>query len=257
MRPNTPVLAIAFVAAGTGVTFALDGEGGLVVPKFDETVAGRATAAEGGAAPAPLVAARQLFAPRKPGVHPLTVSLESKPTDKVVTELTVETAYAGAIRIGVGAIFGGGRDRSYTALTLPGSGQAEITTSEGGAMDTEIVIGAAAFLDPGGRTYVASSPTRWAPYFGIGILNQTATGFELLKSVHLGAEYEVSRQFSIALTLVGRRVTRLADGLEVGDPIDASTVPTRSGYELGVGVVVNVSPEFLKLAKSPSSGFFK
>lgn len=75
--------------------------------------------------------------------------------------------------------------------------------------------------------------------------------------MHLGFEYEVSRNFSIAATLVGRKVTRLADGLEVGDPITSTTVPTRTGYEAGIGVVFNFSPEFLKLAKSASSGFFK
>lgn len=259
MRPNTRLFVVAVVPPKSDVTLELSGEIGLVDPKVrDKADGGVQGAFDEGTAPVTL---EREWGPPKPGVHTLTVSVKARTADAVAdsskVDITVEEAYAGAIRIGVGAVFGSARDRAFSGQALPGSGQMEITTTDGGVLDSEIVIGAAAFLEEGGRTYFSGKRRHWAPYFGIGVLNQTATGFETLKSLHLGAEYEISKQFSISFTLVGRRVTRLVDGLEVGDPINSATVPTRTGYEVGVGLVINLTPEFLKLGKSPGSGFFK
>lgn len=262
MRANTRLITIAYATKGSQIDQALSGEIGFTDPK----VRNETGAADGGAhadlvnPEVPLEPFLREWGPPKPGVHTLTLTMKAKAPatdDATKIDITVDEVYAGAIRLGVGAVFGGARDRTFTAQALPGSGQAEITTSDGGRMDAELVLGASVFFDKGGRSYNIGEPGHWAPYFGIGLLNQSQSGFELLKSIHLGLEYEISRQFSIAFTLVGRKVTRLADGLDVGDPISTMTVPTRTGYEVGVGVVVNLSPEFLKVAKSPAGGFFK
>ena len=261
MRPNTRVHVIAIVPPNFDVKFELSGDFGFADPKFRDETKGQTQA--GGLVT--FHAFGREWGPPKPGVHTLTVTLKDrernatkvKPDDDTKVDITVDEPYAGAIRIGVAAVFGSARDRAFSSQALPGSGQMEITTTDGGVLDSELVIGAAAFLEEGGRTYYSGERRHWAPYFGIGILNQTTTGFEVLKSLHLGVEYEISKQFSISFTVVGRRVTRLVDGLEVGDPITATTVPTRTGYELGVGLIVNLTPEFLKLGKSPGSGFFK
>lgn len=261
MRANTRLVVIAYAQKGSVIDQALSGELGFAEPKVrNETGASGTVTAARGDAPAPPVAYIREWGPPKPGVHTLTLTMKAKAPatdDATKIDITVDEVFAGAIRLGVGAVFGGARDRTFAAQALPGSGQAEITTTEGGRLDAELVLGAAVFFDRGGRSYNVGEPGHWAPYLGIGLLNQSQTSFELLKSIHLGFEYEISRQFSIAFTVVGRKVTRLADGLEVGDPISTMTVPTRTGYELGVGVVVNLSPEFLKVAKSPSGGFFK
>jgi hypothetical protein len=138
----------------------------------------------------------------------------------------------------------------------PGSGQSEIVASNVGDMDLEVVLGGAIFLDKGGRGYaVPGHDMRWAPYFGLGIVNQEHKGLEVLHSVHLGIEYELNPHFSIALTGVARKITQLGKGLEVGDPV-TSTVPTTTGIEFGFGLVINLSPDFLRLATKSGASFF-
>jgi len=250
IRPNQQVTVVVSHPVGDQPKIEMAGQIGLYdAPVRDVAQAGRETVQ--------FTTTEATFAPRQPGSANITVTIETGGKTYVsVAEIVVEKTYSGALRLGIGTVFAGARDRSFEARTLPGSGQAEIVTTGGGSLDAELVLGAAAFFDDGGRSYVARESDRFGLYVGIGVLNQAATSLELLKSAHLGLEYELSPQFSIALTFVGRKVTRLADGLHVGQPVMEGDVPTRTGYEVGLGLVFNVSPEFFKLAKTPSSSFF-
>jgi len=58
------------------------------------------------------------------------------------------------------------------------------------------------------------------------------------------------------LTGVVRRVTRLQDGVHVGSPV-AGSVPTTEKADWGIGLVFNLSPDFLRIARSSGSSFFK
>ena len=64
--------------------------------------------------------------------------------------------------------------------------------------------------------------------------------------MHLGVEWELTEAFAIGLTANLRRVERLADGLRPGYPIEGN-VPTDDVFVFGMGIVINLSPEFLKI----------
>jgi hypothetical protein len=112
-----------------------------------------------------------------------------------------------------------------------------------------VVIGFAPYLDEGGRgaSGCASRPLCLNPYFGVGTVGTDGQGgFEWLKSVHLGVEWELTPTFSVGLTGTVRRVDRLPAGLRPGAPLDGD-LELRKAYGLGVALVMNVSPEFLKV----------
>ena len=59
-----------------------------------------------------------------------------------------------------------------------------------------------------------------------------------------------------ALIIALRRVERLAKGHHVGQPIDGD-VPTENRYVFGLGVVINLSPSFLKIGASGAAALLK
>lgn len=197
----------------------------------------------------------QEFAPRLPGKADLTVTLTRDGKDEVrKVEFVVEPTYVGAVRLGASVVFGNATDRSYEARSVSGSKQAEVVATKKQNADLELVLGYSAYLKP--RGYAEPSFTNFEPYVGIGVLNQGPTGLETLKSLHAGIEWEPSPNFGIAFTGVVRRVTRLSDGVRIGSPITGD-VPTVEKAEFGFGLVFNLSPEFLRVAKQAGSTFFK
>jgi hypothetical protein len=196
----------------------------------------------------------QEFAPRLPGNANLTVTVTDGDKEEVRTvEFVVETTYIGAVRVGASLVFNA-TDRAYEARAVAGSKQAEIAVTKKSTQDIELVLGYSAYLSP--RGYANTSWTNFEPYVGIGVLNQGPTALETLKSLHFGLEWEPSANFGIALTGVVRRVQRLADGYRIHSPIDRD-VPTVEKAELGFGIVFNLSPDFLRIAKQSGSSFFK
>jgi hypothetical protein len=205
------------------------------------------------------------FAPRQPGNLNVIITLtrNGAPISERLVELIVEQTYSGAIRIGVATVWGGAVDRSYDARTVPGSNQEEVVQTATSKVDLELVIGFAPFLEQawGGRGYATSrrlsdAPYGLSPYFGIGILNENKNALELLKSVHLGVEWEMNPHFSVAATYVLRRVERLGRGITVGSPVGPEGIYTTQSYQSGWGLVFNVSPEFLRFARRDGASFF-
>ena len=264
MRPNRSILVLVVRMPETKFTVTVDGDYGVFRPGLSDQAPpdpkkGAALAAtEPGPAPPPLVD-RHAFGPRLPG----KAAVHVRPTDtkstvaETVIELIVEETYAGALRVGIGGVFGGAIDRGFTLRAAPGSGQQEIVAANGGDMDAELVVGASIFLEQGGRSYaVPGHNKRFAPYFGIGVLNQTDSGLKAFRSFHAGLEFELNSHFSIALTAIARRITRLTNA-SVGDPVQMSgSVPTETGFAFGWGIVINLSPDFLRLAARSGSSFF-
>lgn len=248
IRPSTPSQV---VDAGTEVTVYVrhledavfrvsqTGQMGLDEPGVREEPGVRNTEKRVFVTPVP-------FAPRKAG--PATVELELDGTTYRY-ELLVQKTYAGALRTGIGFAFGGALDASYGSATAAGSDQAEVVATSRGGVDVELVVGFAPFLRPGGRpaTGCVRIERCFAPYVGVGIIAPRASGVDVLTSVHAGLEWEPVKTFSIAGTAAVRRVTRLADGVAVGSPT-VGAPPTTEGWGVGVGVVLNVSPEFFKVA---------
>ncbi|MFN3184543.1 MAG: hypothetical protein ACE37F_21270 [Nannocystaceae bacterium] len=213
-------------------------------------------------------------APRQPGEVKFKIMSERKEkdasknrSDEKVLEFIVERRYAGAFRIGLGFVFpwsDGHRDREYASITRPNSSQAEIVATREGPMNYEFVVGFAPYVfdyigGRGGRSYasehLADRASRGiAPYIGLGVVQVGDHGIDAFSSAHLGFEWEPQRNFSIAVTAMARRVKRLGGGLRVGEPAPGS-LPTRTTFRFGLGLIINFSPKFFQFATS--SGVFK
>lgn len=66
--------------------------------------------------------------------------------------------------------------------------------------------------------------------------------------MYLGIEYELFSNCSIAVSGVIRRTDGLAPGLKVGGPVADMTTLSTSHYALGIGIVFNFTPDFLKFS---------
>lgn len=206
------------------------------------------------------VVTRHVVPPQLPGGGGIQLVLIDTTTGNAVDELSVEFVveehYSGALRIGVGAAFGGARDGHYEVRTVPESGQPEVTADSTGFATIELVLGYAAFLESEGRPSRGCRATPWcfAPYFGVGVLSATPDDdVRFLTSLYLGLEIEPVRNFSIAAAAMGRRATRLADGFDVGGPATTGTDVTTNAFALGFGIVLNLSPSFFKVAASSAA----
>ncbi len=252
------------------VDVSLGGQIGTYVPGNRGELRVRSTGARGGGVggaqgvTAPdLTLSTQTLAPRQPGYAPLTVKLSNLAGEEVGSPLLVEfwidETYSGAFRMGVAGVFLGGVDQTYSKVTAPNSSQAEIAASSKNPVDVDLVVGYAPYLDAGGRSAAGcdSAPFCFSPYFGLGLVSASSDGTaQFFKSVHLGVEWELTPSFSIAVTGNLRRVERLAAGYHVGQPIDGA-VPTEDRYVFGLGVVINLSPSFLKIGAAGSAALLQ
>jgi hypothetical protein len=258
MVSHDPQYAVSIAMAGT-VGLTQPGVVDFTIPKVRQESGGVAPPAAAGDEAIDPVISSQPFAPRQPGAANIHVEVKTTATPSAVIadqtlELIVEQGYLGAIRLGFGVVGDNAVDRSYAAHLAPGSTQLEIARTSSGKADVELVLGFSAFIWDGknGRRYLggrsAASYLLPAPFVGIGLVGDTPTGLTGLRSLYFGVEWEPVRSFSVALTGVGRRVTRLADGYAVGDAVSEGTSFTEQRFEFGVGVVFSVSPEFLRIA---------
>jgi len=217
-----------------------------------------------GAVQAPdLTVSTQVLAPRLPGYAPLTVRLNDLAGEikapPMLVEFWIDETYSGAFRMGFAGVFAGGLEQRYQKVTAPNSQQAEIRASDANPVDVDLVVGYAPYLERGGRSAAGceNAPFCFSPYVGIGVVSAADDGgLDFLKSVHLGVEWEFTPSFSIALTANLRRVQRLAAGYAPGQPIDGD-IPTESRYVFGAGLVINLSPSFLKIGASGAAALLQ
>jgi hypothetical protein len=279
VQPNQSILVMVRHSDRLGVTASVNGTRGLYQPPINNN-SGISLQAAAPGAPAPKVqpimsrVTLHPFAPRLPGnvdIKVTTLAVDPggaapKTVADTTVELIVDTTYGGAFRMGFGVVAGGAVDRSYAARKAPQSGQSEIIASNSGKVDIELVFGFAPFVFDylfyqAGRSYLDDSTARrWlrvAPYVGVGVLSVGATGVDGFKSLYLGGEWEPMPNTSVALTAIGRRVTRLSQGAVLGGPTLDGSVPTTTGFDWGWGVVINVSPDFFRLATQKNASLFK
>lgn len=202
------------------------------------------------------------FPPRQTGSADIKVFIgtDTNVAPIFIVELEVEPTYWGAIRFGLGTIFGDWK--TYEVATLSGSRQPEVRGSVNRAK-FELVSGFALYPEAiwgGGRSQTA--PFGWkntdvAPFIGFGIVGQSSTnGVQGLTSFHAGIEIEFASNFSVALTYAYRRARVLADGYAEGSPVAMSLTAdnvTTDGWSSGFAVVLNASPEFLQFASGKSA----
>lgn len=230
----------------------LDGTPGLTLSKVETPdTSVKAASREGSEKQAPKFVIRTfVFAPRQPGVATLT--LDTRGASSAVAQFTFAQPVGGAVRVGVG--LSTVVDASYSAVMAPGSSTAEIMGTTVGAVQPELVIGWAPFLEKEGRVYANPNHVKFAPYLGLGVVAvnpENETALSLLRSVYAGVEWEFMHSSSLTLAGTVRRVSRLADSFDVGGPIGAATaVPTTTGYMPGLAIIFNVSPEFLEYGRT-------
>ncbi len=217
----------------------------------------------GGDAEPKVIATTRVFAPRRPGLAPLNITLKTLAGeavgDPLEVEFWIEKTYSGAFRMGIAGVFFGGVEQTYQKVTQPNSQQAEIAVDDTNLMDLDLVIGYSPYLDSGGRpaTGCENAPFCFNPYFGIGLLSTNGNGdLDWLKSVHIGAEWELTEAFAIGLTATLRRVERLSQGLGVGSPIQGD-IPTDNRFVFGMGVVINLSPSFFRIGAKGAAGLLR
>lgn len=203
---------------------------------------------------------RFTFAPRQPGTADLklfnTDDLNAKPA--MTFDLEVEPRYWGAVRFGLGSLFG--KWNSYEIATLSGSRQPEVRETANGAT-FELVSGFAPYLfdvlRSGGRSETGGKNLYVAPFVGFGVIGMAPDkGVQGLSSFHAGLEFEIAQNLSIAATFVYRRGRQLAAGYSPGAPVAAGmTVDnvTTESWDRGFAIVVNASPSFLQFATGDSS----
>lgn len=163
------------------------------------------------------------------------------------SNVRVVATYWGALRIGVGVVFGEPAvPHSYTAGVAPGSSQREVMFRSTEHVAVEVVVGATAYL-PLDRAHRLRRPEDFfGVYLGFGVLSATATGLDGLTSIYVGAEFEIIPEMSVVVAAVLRRGQHLSDGFEVGSPVMSDASPTGEVWGPGVGLVLNVSPEIFR-----------
>ncbi len=151
----------------------------------------------------------------------------------------------GAFRLGLGAVFGDAVDHGYGVRTAGVGSQGEVVRTAVAPLDLDAVVGYAPFVFTRGRdpSGCGRALDCLAPYVGLSVAGQAGASVEWLKAAHLGVDVELSPAFAIQLTGVARRVTRLADGVEVGSPANtAEPAPTVETFGLGAAVILSATP---------------
>ena len=265
LRPNVGLTVIARGPKPKAVAIKQDGQRGLTRLRLRQPNVATGQLTSDGVVCGQEV--KQQFVPRKAGPADVTITLlegdkKEAPVQTITVELEVESTDAGAIRLGLAPIFGPGVDERYIAISRPGESQNHIFLEGKGPADLELVVGFAPFVESiwGGRGYsntknITEFPFGFSPYVGIGALSAGANGVDALKSLHLGLEWEMTQEFAVAVTVVGRRVNRLAPGVAVGMPIESTAdIPLVTPVEFGAAIVISLSPDFLRFAQSSFTG---
>ncbi len=202
------------------------------------------------------------FVPRQPGAFDLTLTLEdnAQNTHTEIVELQVVETFSGAVRLGLGVNMGWSRQQLEVG-TAPASQTPEILNAAPDGMDTkgELVLGYAPFMQRGGRDYLDQRGVwkRVAPYIGLGLAStqfDDVPSLSILSSAYLGAEVELNPSSSVAVGLAVNWEKGLPAGYAVGSPAPAGsttdTLSTRLRATPALGVVLNLSPEFFKVARA-------
>ena len=186
------------------------------------------------------------FYPRNAGTL-VTQAVLSTPSGAVLDStgqsLEAESTYSSAVYVGMSIMLGAAVDLEYKGVKVPGSRQSEIVATKATPVDVDLTLGFTPFI--GGQRADGCFGTECiAPYFGIGLYSPKTK--EVLKSVLLGFNYQITKSLSLSGVGVLRRVSVLSKGYHVGMAVDDNTSFTTKTWKLGWGIVMNLSPDILK-----------
>ena len=189
---------------------------------------------------------------------PASDSSSSDPRSIGVDVIT-DTAYSGALKLGVAHIFGL-YNHSYLATQHAGSNASQIT--EVVATPTEITLGYSVYMDAllhDGRTYDIAYGTGFTRFLdaiekhtgvfaALGVLGYENAKLDYLRTLYFGVEGDLGRRISVAATLAIHRDNELV-AASVGGPVPATGIQTSSSYGVGFGLVFNVTGEFFEFVE--------
>lgn len=198
--------------------------------------------------------------PRPSGAMSIKTTVKTGASERSMdTELMVKEFFFGALRTGLGLVTLGATDRTYDLRREGTMGPSQIVATNVPNVDFELTFGFAPFLFDlahGGRSYVDSEnlknfPFGFAPYIGVGVLgtSQGSGSVDVFKTLYAGLEWEPMPNFSVAVTYVLRRVTRLDGQYAEGSMVMLDKPPTVTTHESGLGIVLNMSPDFFRFNK--------
>jgi len=269
LLPNTEFVVAVIARRDVAVHVATKGKAGDYIPVVMNAPGGTTNAKPSevltGQTPNPFELACFRFAPRLPGDATITVKTgtvgdngKETQSEGVDFDLLVRNAYAGALRVGLGSVWGA-KEGLYSTRGFSGGASTSIVENPSSVASSELVVGYAPFIGDywfstaGGRTYGRDGTPLWArfaPYLGFGVLSAGSTGVDWFRSIHLGVEWEAAPNFSIAATFVLHRTSTLAPGLTVGGPAPDSGSLTATVYRPAFGIVLNVTPDLFRFGST-------
>ncbi|MBX3159217.1 MAG: hypothetical protein KF773_24830 [Deltaproteobacteria bacterium] len=254
---------------GAGAALTAPSEsGGLSSDKASGGIGASFLASDNGEA----VISEFLVAPRAPGALNIAVKFTDaadpgKARGEVGAEMLVDKAYSGAFRFGLSRVLGLS-EIQYVGVQKEKDGPFIVTKNA--SPPHEVVLGLSLYsqyFGQGGRTYFLRkkysgwwkipkclwSIPQWlwrhgGLYVGVGALSYSSANVDIMKSLHLGVEFELLPNLSIALTTAIRRTPVLGDGIFEKGEVPSASVYTTNTYRAGIGLVLNVSADFLKFA---------
>jgi len=260
LRPNLATRVVVLHDQGEEIDVEMTGERGVEIPGLLSMVDPEGLIAHSGRSETLTYGVTERpIAPRRPGNVDLVIKelLGGTTQTRMTVELTVQKAYHGAVRIGLGMQLAP-RERDYVPVPTPGGGAyvAEATEEWAIPAAAELVLGYSIFFNRGGRTYFGHRRRAvdvLGLYVGFGVLQSSESNpLALMRSYYVGLDIELNPHTSLVLAGGATLVQRLKAPLEVGGPIDPglSEVPTKMTAQPGFAIVINLSPEFLKVARS-------
>jgi hypothetical protein len=270
LRPNQSVTVAVRVCKGTPVKITLGGTGGTALPVLQDARQNTPTnhpelqmilpGSDTRGAAASAITATRVFAARVPSSTPIPLDITvGTNTDPYEQELIIVSKISGALRIGLGTVFGANAvPRGYEAYTPPGSSTQIAAQTSGGTAAFELVLGVAPYLLDlafwGGRSYENQENAYFAPYIGLGVLSVDTSSVSAFTTLYNGIEFEPIPSVSIVAAFAIRRVDRLGGGLHAGSPIENGTIPIRHDFGFGPALVINAAPNIFQFGPASSSG---
>lgn len=201
------------------------------------------------------------FSPLKLGTHDLTVTISPKPKAEAKKEaaaaaadttpkiapikraLYVRGEYWGALRLGLGFFWTPAAQDVGVATTPNGQRYVAITGADPSVPKPELVTGLTWFVK---NVEEGSTDLNFGFGFRLGLLSIADGKVGALESLSVGFEAGKGLDFALGVYGGARLITIPQNGYEPGTLLTATSVPTQKSVAGMLGVVLSVTPDFMK-----------